>query len=799
MTVVNAWVGAAQPNSFRVVAKITGSSARLAVSDNAGLTGPAYYGPVTATGQGIVSITATGLTPARRYWWAISEDGGPLAMLVSGQCQTLPVTGEPASFTFIASGDAGLTPQYPGTGATLNNNRLSNHPVFDTIRAANPMFFAHLGDLHYYDLGSGNHGIAGGASLANYRRAIDDVLLQERQHALYRNVPLVYTYDDHDYGPNDSDRTAAGRENVQRVYRERVPHYPLPAEDGIFHAFQVGRVLFVVADSRSDRDPNADPDGPSKSMLGSAQMAWLEQLLRGSDASALCWLMQVQWISGFVDSWGGFRHEQGQLKQLLGDTGWLDKIWMINADKHSLGIDTGTNNLWGGFPVFLSASLDAGGGDNNGNYDRGVSGGRNRYTRFNVQDQGDQILVNGQAMIGISPWRSHSFSILTSTPGPGPGPDPDPDPPAPPRTPPVITDLVEWYGCDLISGRIIMELPHMTGTVSRVLGAYTSSSLTMPIPIAGPGAVGPAAFGATQPGTSMIVCVANDVPVWAGAVLVRRGGTDGTLSLGCVSLEGYLDRRYVTDHSWIQRDEVSVIAAGLARDATTEGIGLYIDATPSGVLRDRTYVDQDDATVYSRLRELMAVQSGPEFTVDVVWGDETRTWFAKVLRIAPRIGVASTTPRAVWTSIGEPDTQYTLTEDYSDGKGANHLLATSSGEGQDRPQSAVHRLINPGWPRWERRWSPGSSISERSTLDAHARAELRQLANGATTVELDARVNAFPRIGVDVQLGDDAGADLVGHRHPGGIRRSGRLIGYELDTRASRFKPILWAGGESWL
>ncbi|WP_037684603.1 alkaline phosphatase D family protein, partial [Streptomyces griseus] len=149
------------------------------------------------------------------------------------------------------------------------------------------------------------------ASLTTYRRCYDDVLLQPRQHELYRNVSTVYVWDDHDFGPNDSDSTSPGRANAQRVYRERVPHHPLADDEGIFHSFEVGRVLFVASDSRSDRTPNSYPDGADKTMLGSAQRAWLEQLLTRSEASALCWLMPVQWLSGAVDSWGGFRYEQG--------------------------------------------------------------------------------------------------------------------------------------------------------------------------------------------------------------------------------------------------------------------------------------------------------------------------------------------------------------------------------------------------------------------------------------------------------------------------------------------------------
>lgn len=801
MAVINAWVGAVTPTSARVVAKIQGGSARLAVADNPDMSGPAWYGPVSASAQGVVSLTATGLTSNRRYWWAV-EDAGVLDTVTGGRFRTHPPLGEPATFDFITGGDAGITPQVPGIGNVVNPSRLSNHPVFDTIRLRDPLFFAHLGDMHYYDPGSGNHGFPD-ASLATYRRCYDDVLAQPRQHQLYREVPLVYVWDDHDYGPNDADSTSPGRANAQRVYRERVPHYPLADEEAIFHSFQVGRVLFVVSDCRSDRTPNAYPDGPDKTMLGSAQRAWLEQLLTRarSEASALCWLMPLQWLSGAVDSWGGFRTEQAQLAEMLGDLGWLDRMWMVVADKHSLGIDTGTNNQWGGFPNFLTASLDAGGGTSEGPYDLGITGGRNRYTRFVVQDQGDTILVNGTGYIGVSPWRSYEFTILASTPSPG---DPGGGQPIPPQTPAEIRDRVTWLGCDLVTGQIIAELPDLTGTISRTLGGYTSSSLSMPIPVGGPGALGDIAITATQPGTTMIVAVVNDVPAWAGIVVSRRGGTDGTLTLGCVTLEGYLDRRYVGDHTWTQRDEASVIAAGLVADAQTDGIGLIVDAPPTGVLRDRSYSSRDDATVYSRLRELSSVEGGPEWTIDVDWADATRTSIAKILRVRPRIGAAATEPGAVWTSggpswssVGSSDATYTLIEDYSDGRGANWVVATSSGEGDARPESSPAQDILPGWPRWERRWSPGSSITDTAVLDEHAAAELAIRRDGALTWQIDARWDAYPRLGVDWRLGDDVGWELHGHRHPNGVTGVGRVIGWELDIRAGRVRPVLWSPGGS--
>ncbi|MEU1240033.1 hypothetical protein ABZ388_06710 [Micromonospora parva] len=368
---------------------------------------------------------------------------------------------------------------------------------------------------------------------------------------------------------------------------------------------------------------------------------------------------------------------------------------------------------------------------------------------------------------------------------------------------------VTWLGCDLVTGRIVEELPDLvpSSPISCLLGAYTSASFTLPIPLGGHGRAPRNWESATTPGRSMLVAVLSGRPVWAGIVLTRRGGTDATVQLGCVSLEGYLDRRYVRNHTFVQVDD-ALIAASLIDDANIEGIGFIIDAPGTGTLRDRIYADQDDTSVYSRLRELMGVDGGPEWTIGLDWSDVTQTAVSKIARVRKRIGYASTTPNAVYmtgsaaavvSSQGVSDARYTYDEDYSSGRGANHIVTTSSGEGASRPQSAPARdsaLFTAGWPRWEHRYSPSSSITSTSTLNAHARHAIALMARGARVLTITSRADTYPLLGTDWLIGDDVGYELIGHRHPTGLTGVARAIGWELDPRANTVSPILLTPGE---
>lgn len=94
------------------------------------------------------------------------------------------------------------------------------------------MFYLNLGDLHYADIATNDP--------ARFRRAPQSVFAQHHRADLLQRVPFVYMWDDHDYGPNDFDRTSPSRAAAHEVYREYIPHHPLPDAEAIYQSFTVG-------------------------------------------------------------------------------------------------------------------------------------------------------------------------------------------------------------------------------------------------------------------------------------------------------------------------------------------------------------------------------------------------------------------------------------------------------------------------------------------------------------------------------------------------------------------------------
>lgn len=348
-----------------------------------------------------------------------------------------------------------------------------------------------------------------------------------------------------------------------------------------------------------------------------------------------------------------------------------------------------------------------------------------------------------------------------------------------------------WYGCDLRTGGIVEDLPSLTpsGALSRKLGAQTT--LQLDLALAGATAEWEAA---TAPGRSLLVAVdtATDTPLWAGAVLTRDGGSAGTVQLGAATLEAYLDARYPGTQTLLATDQASVITA-LATPALTSGPPLVIDAVATGTTMDYLSDDGDDKTILSCLQEVMGLDGGPEWTIDVAW-NATHSGFQFPLRVRTAIGVQAASPEAVFDYPGCV-ADYTLSESYEQGKGATRVTARGEGEGSSRLTSPVQQataLIAGGWPVWDYRYTPATGITDPDQLTAHAAASVALMAQGAQVWTVQGIASKSPRVGTDFALGDSVGVSVQkSRRHPRGTTTVARCWAWELDAGADRIRPIL--------
>ncbi|MFJ2631052.1 hypothetical protein ACIO6U_03685 [Streptomyces sp. NPDC087422] len=348
-----------------------------------------------------------------------------------------------------------------------------------------------------------------------------------------------------------------------------------------------------------------------------------------------------------------------------------------------------------------------------------------------------------------------------------------------------------WYGCDLKSGGIIEELPAVTPTqpLGRKLGTVTTGAASLAL------AGAPRGWEeATTDGLCMLVAVdtATDTPVWPGIILTRAGGSADTVDLQMVTPEAYFDRRYTGDIAMVGQDQATVMAAVMA-SAFTDGPCFVLDSVATGVQMGYSVADSDDRTCLSAAQELMAMQGGPEMTVDVAWNTE-HNGFVLPVRIRAAIGTQTQTPEGTFDFPGAVS-NYVLAESYEQGKGSNVIVARGEGEGTSRlsssPYSAVD-LIAAGWCRWTYRYTPAQGVTDPAQLNAHAASSLALMRLGSQVWSLEATASRAPRIGRDFVLGDSVRL-AVEHspRHPRGADVVARCWSWQLDPGADTITPIL--------
>lgn len=347
-----------------------------------------------------------------------------------------------------------------------------------------------------------------------------------------------------------------------------------------------------------------------------------------------------------------------------------------------------------------------------------------------------------------------------------------------------------WFGCDLRSGGIIEDLPALTpsGALSRRLGDTTTLQATLALPGA------PAGWAeATAPGATLLVAVdtATDTPVWAGAVVSREGGSSQSVQLGAATLERYLDGRYPGTQTLIATDQAAIVTA-LVTPALTDGPPLVIDAPATGTTLDYLTQDGDDKTILSCLQELMGMDGGPEWTIDVTW-NSSHSGFEFPLRVRPSVGLHTAT--AATFDFPGCVAAYTLAESYEAGKGATVVVARGEGEGSSRLTSAPNvatALIASGWPRWEYRFTPATGVTDPDQLEAHAARSLALMAQGAQVWSVEAVASRAPRLGQDWGLGDNLHLSVeASPRHPQGADMTARCWAWELDAGADLVRPVL--------
>lgn len=294
---------------------------------------------------------------------------------------------------------------------------------------------------------------------------------------------------------------------------------------------------------------------------------------------------------------------------------------------------------------------------------------------------------------------------------------------------------------------------------------------------------------ATMPYQVAVLLVRGETVLWGGIVVKRERGLESEgVTLTLVTVEHYLDSVHVGNHSYSNRDQCDIVKDLVSSTLAGHRFNLLVEASSSMVRRDRVYDAESDKTLLSVLQELANVLNGPEWCT--MWRRLDNGRYAPVLKVADRIG----SPTVVTTFDESVMTSFTVTEDYTSGYGANWVLAVSTADAGDRPQSDVMTVVQPNRPVVEHVFQPSSSITQKDTLNAHAQSTLLQMMDGTKTVRIGVDLLAAPMIYQEWQPGDLISWDIDDSRgfFTGFSKGSARIVGYEIDfTGVWTITPVL--------
>lgn len=265
-----------------------------------------------------VVFEVTGLEPKTGYFYRFYIDGQRpkyYRKYPSSQFETAPPPQEPVAFSI-------------GMGSCARYQEDPLQTIWLEVSRHAPDLFFWLGDNIYGD------SLHGDILAEEYRRQRAVPYLQP----INRTIPQLATWDDHDFGLNDHDRTNPVKEEALESFKRywANPAYGLPETPGVFFEYQYGGVDFFFLDGRYYRDPYFEEDNQDKTLLGAAQLAWLKQGLSRSESPFKVLVCGSGWTSlkgPGGDSWSSMLTERNALFAWITEN-QIEGVVLVSGDVH---------------------------------------------------------------------------------------------------------------------------------------------------------------------------------------------------------------------------------------------------------------------------------------------------------------------------------------------------------------------------------------------------------------------------------------------------------------------------------
>ena len=287
---------------------------QLTVRDSQGNSPPGVSAHAKRESDNCVRWPIEGLLAGTRYQYEITAEG-----------QTL-VDGDDCWFETASAASSTIVRLTFGSCAREDEGSAA---VWRRMRKLDPHAVVLLGDTPYID----------STETDVQRRRHREFAAVPDFRQLVRNRSLYATWDDHDFGRNDTNGILPGKENSRRAFAEyhANPSYG-DGKQGIYTRFRRGGVEVFLLDTRFFAATETSPfDQTKPSLLGKTQWQWLQRGLKASTAPfkvlacGMIWNKAVR--PGKQDHWGTYPHERDALFDFIGREK-IPGVLLIGGDIH---------------------------------------------------------------------------------------------------------------------------------------------------------------------------------------------------------------------------------------------------------------------------------------------------------------------------------------------------------------------------------------------------------------------------------------------------------------------------------
>jgi alkaline phosphatase D len=222
------------------------------------------------------------------------------------------------------------------------NKQEYNQDLWSDVIQAKPAMFMWIGDAIY---GNGKDA-----------KSIEESFLSLYNHPQYRKfrtaIPVVGSWDDHDYGLNNSGAENPIKKEVQQLYLNFIGEPPTSSrrtQEGLYTSYDINheglKIKMILLDTRYFRGKpmmklRGSPAERKSEMLGETQWKWLEQILDDSQADLHLVVSGTSVLSPHIpqsEQWENFPQEMDRLFRAIQKRKTKNVVF-LTGDRHFAGV-----------------------------------------------------------------------------------------------------------------------------------------------------------------------------------------------------------------------------------------------------------------------------------------------------------------------------------------------------------------------------------------------------------------------------------------------------------------------------